>query len=524
MNVSFKKKLSCLMIEKAVSAAALSLCFSQGAYALSFNPSEELRIDWDTTLTYGASWRVESADNRLVDPTVNGGINVNQDDGNRNFDTGLISNRVGLTSEIDLNYQNVYGMFLRGRAYYDDVYHGKNDNDSPGTSNNLSVPYNEFTKETRKRHGDEMEMLDYFLYGGFDLGGHNLNLRLGSQVVSWGESVFVVGGVSTAQSPVDATQLGVPGVELKDIFLPAQQLYAQFEINDALSVEGYYQLEWDKTRLVAAGSYFSAADYYDEGGEQLIIAPGMALQRGHDTHASDNGQYGIAVRYLAEEFNNTEFGFYYLNYHDKLPYFDWSRAFIDGTYSLAYGEDIQLYGISFGTVLGDTNISGEYSYRKGMKLLDSTPLTPMPVEADVSQLQLSAIHVFGPSYLADDTVLVAEVGYNKAHDLKASDLMVGDTDAWGFATKLDLTYNAIAPGIDLTIPLVWNHDLAGNLGGDGAVLGTFDQGKDVISVGAEFTFQNNFKTAIKYTSFLGSADEDLQADRDFISISAKYSF
>ncbi|MCO4756930.1 MAG: DUF1302 domain-containing protein [Oceanospirillaceae bacterium] len=491
---------------------------------MSFAPSDDLQIDWDTTVTYGAGWRVEDRDESLVDPTINGGVNFNQDDGNRNFDRGLISNRASVTTEMDMNYRNDYGLFVRARAYYDDVYHDTNDNDSPGTSNNLSVPFNEFTEATRKRHGDEAELLDYFVYGGFDVADKGINLRLGSQVVSWGESVFVVGGISTAQSHLDATQLGVPGVELKDIFLPTEQLYAQIELSDTLSVEGYYQFEWDKTRLVAAGSYFSAADYFDEGGE-LLVAPGpLLLTRGVDTRADDDGQFGLAVRYLAEELNNTEFGFYYMNYHDKLPVFDWSRAASDGTYALSYAEDVKLYGVSFGTVIGDTNVSGEYSYREGMLLLDSTALTPLPIEGDVSQVQLSAIHVFGPSALADDAVFVGEIGYNRVHGVDADELMVGDIDGWGFAAKLDLSYNQIYPGIDMTIPIVWNHDLAGNLGGDSAVLASFDKGKDVVSVGAEFTYLDNFTTEIKYTAFLGDADEDPQADRDYISISAKYSF
>ncbi|WP_354667731.1 DUF1302 domain-containing protein [Amphritea atlantica] len=523
MNFPSRRKQSYRLLKQAMTATAVSICFSQGAYALSFEPTEELHIDWDTTLNYGASWRVEDRDERLVDPTINGGVNVNKDDGDRNFDKGLISNRISVTTEMDINYRNDYGMFLRGRAYYDDVYHQKTDNDSPGTFNGASHNYNEFNEETTKRHGDEIEMLDYFVYGNFDLSGKNLNVRLGSQVVSWGESVFVVGGISTAQSPLDATQLGVPGVELKDIFLPQKQLYMQLDLSETMSVESYYQFEWDKTRLVAAGSYFSADDYFDEGGEQLFTGLGT-LTRGDDTAADNSGQYGVAFRYLAEDLNNTEFGFYYLNYHDKLPVFDWSKAFSDGTYALRYAEDIKLYGASFGTVIGDTNVSGEYSYRDGMLFLDSTPGTTMPIKGDLSTVQLSAIHVFGPSFLADDTTFTGELGYNKVHGVKASELLSNDTDGWGFAAKFDLAYQQVMPGIDMNIPIIWNHDLAGNLGGDSAVLATFDKGKDVVSVGAEFTYLNNFKTDIKYTSYLGSADEDPQADRDFVSISAKYSF
>ena len=521
MNIPSRRKPSYRLIQTTIAAAAVSLCFTQGAFALSFEPTDDLQIDWDTTLTYGAGWRVEKQDDALINPlktSSNSAGNVNADDGNRNFERGLMSNRLSVTTEMDLNYKRNYGAFLRARAYYDDVYHNSTDNRSPGDAffNGSSHSSDEFAAATRKRHGDEAEFLDYFLYGNFDVADKALNLRLGSQVVSWGESVFVVGGISTAQSPLDATQLGVAGVELKDIFLPVEQLYAQLELNDALSVEAYYQFEWDKTRLVGAGSYFSADDYFDEGGEQLFF-PGP-LPRGVDTPADDGGQFGIALRYLAEDLNNTEFGFYYLNYHDKLPHFDFSQP---GKYALQYAEDIKLYGISFGTVLGDTNVSGEYSYREGMLLLDPAF---QAIEADVSTVQLSAIHLFGPSFLADSATVIGEVGYHKVHDLDDSDLFSGDVDGAGFAVKTVLAYQQVMPGIDMNIPIVWNHDLAGNLGGDSAVLASFDKGKDVVSIGAEFIYLNNFKADITYTAFLGDADDHPLSDRDYISISAKYSF
>ena len=35
--------------------------------------------------------------------------------------------------------------------------------------------------------------------------------------------------------------------------------------------------------------------------------------------ADDSGQYGAAFRMFAPGLNETEFGFYYLNYHSRLP-------------------------------------------------------------------------------------------------------------------------------------------------------------------------------------------------------------
>ena len=40
---------------------------------------------------------------------------------------------------------------------------------------------------------------------------------------------------------------------------------------------------------------------------------------GRDINAKNDGQYGFALRYVAEELNLTEFGFYFVNYHAKEP-------------------------------------------------------------------------------------------------------------------------------------------------------------------------------------------------------------
>ncbi len=63
----------------------------------------------DTTLSYGSAWRVSGRDDVS---------DINTDDGNRNFDTGQVSEVFKVTSELLLNYQN-YGAFVRGTAAYD---------------------------------------------------------------------------------------------------------------------------------------------------------------------------------------------------------------------------------------------------------------------------------------------------------------------------------------------------------------------------------------------------------------------
>ena len=75
----------------------------------------------DTTLSYGQLYRVQGQDKTNDD--------TNGNDGNRNFDTGLVSEVFKITSDLEANYQN-YGLFVRGTAFYDtQIMDKRNDND-----------------------------------------------------------------------------------------------------------------------------------------------------------------------------------------------------------------------------------------------------------------------------------------------------------------------------------------------------------------------------------------------------------
>jgi len=219
--------------------------------AMSFQPNEDLSVDWDTTMTYSLAWRTESRDHKLV-------ANANGNDGDNAFDrNSLISNRSGFLTEANIKWREDYGVFVRASGFYDNVYDRGNDNDT-GTSNCFAGGHcnrpDRFSQDTIDQHRDELRMLDYYADGTWDIGGHNLNARLGNQVVSWGESLFYP-GISAAQSPVDATKSTTPGVEVKEILLPVGQLFTQFSLTDSLDIQAYYQYKWEKTELFGVGSY-----------------------------------------------------------------------------------------------------------------------------------------------------------------------------------------------------------------------------------------------------------------------------
>lgn len=110
-------------------------------------------------MSYGQLWRVQGQDKNNND--------INTNDGNRNFGTGLVSEVYKATSDL-ATYQN-YGAFVRGTAFYDtQIMDKRNDylDSSLAYQPSQNVPKDtSFTYETRHSAGRNAEILDAYVYG-----------------------------------------------------------------------------------------------------------------------------------------------------------------------------------------------------------------------------------------------------------------------------------------------------------------------------------------------------------------------
>lgn len=172
---------------RALPIAALLLA-SGSLHALTFDPNDHVQIRTSTVLSYSLAWRTEKPAHALsgrYTPKA-----ANRDDGNNAFKRGsLVTNRIGILSDADFRWRRDQGVFVRASAYYDDVYHQRNDNRS-GTSNcfaagECSRP-DRFSGKTVDAHGGDVRILDAYVYGNWNMAGNPLNVRIGRQVVSWG--------------------------------------------------------------------------------------------------------------------------------------------------------------------------------------------------------------------------------------------------------------------------------------------------------------------------------------------------
>lgn len=499
----------------------------QPAQASDQAPGSEFKWSWGNTISYGLGFRLSDPDERLIGLAAGGtAFSVNGDDGIQNYETGIFTNAVKLTSELQWSYRGIGG-FVRAFGFYD--YENE-------TADRART---ELSDDAKERVGSRVELRDAFVYGRFKLGGLPGELRAGYQVINWGESTFIQGGIN-AINPIDVSALRVPGAELREAYLPLGAVKLSLKPSGSTSFEAFYQFTWEETHPDPVGSYFSTTDLAGGGANKVMLgfgsAPdtiavgtpipgnpvGVAVPRVDTLEPSDQGQYGAALRILVDGLGGTEFGLYFVNYHSRLPVIMANTGTAAGvlqsgnyaataSYFLTYPEDIKLFGASFNTEIGRTGIAvqGEVSHRLDVPLqMDDVEilyaalsplrlLPPVPQLApliglgtllannnqvgaygfsqeiagyrrfDTTQVQMTATKVFSQLCGADQVVIVAEGAWSTVHDLpEQSELRLEAPGTYTSGNEL-FTTARIQPGTEPASAFptknAWGYVVAGRL-------------------------------------------------------------
>ena len=407
-------------------AVSLATSLAAPAFGVTFNIGE-IEGQFDSSLSVGASWSVRGADPDLIGVNNGGkGLSQTTDDSRQNFKKGETFSKIfkGI-HDLELKYGDT-GVFVRGKYWYD--FETKDE----------SRLFKDISDSNRKEgaQASGAQILDAFVYHNYAIGDQPGSVRLGKQVVSWGESTFIRNSINEI-NPVDVSAFRRPGAEIKEGLIPVNMFYVAQSLTENLSMEAFYQLEWDQTVVDNCGTFFAQPDIIADGcddnlrlltndpnagalingrlaalnaltGGLLPNRPDLAIDqnfegtlvpRGGDRDARDSGQWGLAFRYMFEPID-TEFGLYFMNYHSRTPAFSASAPGFDvyqsaaaavaglpaqfgplaalavagnSEYFLEYPEDIRLYGLSFATTLPTgTSWAGELSYRPNAPVLLNT--------------------------------------------------------------------------------------------------------------------------------------------------------
>lgn len=344
-----------------IAAAVCAACAST-THAFTFE-SDSVRGNFDTTVSTGAAIRAHDPScSRIGDPSVCPTADVfgwsNSDDGNLNYRKGdLFATYLKGTHELLLKFPDDWKFLGRVNWLYDVKADDTKRTPLSGAAKSEIV--------------HDVRLLDLWAGKSFQIGENRASVRLGNQFLNWGESLFLPGGIN-ATNAVDIQRLSQPGTQLKEAFLPAPMLTASSGLGNGLSLDGYYQFAWNRSKFPPAGAYWSVVDLFGKGRRPIFLGPDPAssaalgipdspsIPIAGDDKPMNGGQFGVALHYQPAG-TSVNLGLYALNYHDKTPNLQFINGQSEGQWRFL--ENRKLYGASANFPLGNWAVGTELSYR-----------------------------------------------------------------------------------------------------------------------------------------------------------------
>ena len=296
-----------------------------------------------------------------------GSFSPNGDNGDLNFGKGdLVAAAAKLTTDFSFSRWD-YNVFVRGIGFFDYNYHNFTETHYDTTMQSFETPLPDSVKSKVGMHFD---LLDYNISHVFSVADHDINVKVGDQVLNWGESSLLALNSLNSINPPDARRLNMPGSDLKEAFRPIGMITGDTQIIEGIGIQGFYSYDWKPVKVDPVGTFWSQSDTLGDGGEYAMLSfgkqpedPGFAIndprypagRRGFyrpiDTcqpgptcvdslgllgstasrtvfrdHAEEKarepggGDYGLKLQTFLESINNgTELAFYYANYDSRLP-------------------------------------------------------------------------------------------------------------------------------------------------------------------------------------------------------------
>nr|WP_315184549.1 DUF1302 family protein [uncultured Albidiferax sp.] len=486
------------------------------------NPDLTLRLD--TTIRYNLGVRADKQDSRIL-------ANPTYDESDSKFKRGdVVTNRLDLLGEVDLNWKNQLGVRASASGWYDKAYSDHSvQTVAPGYSssyfNNTYSP-----KVQRYVNGPSGEFLDAFVWGNFNIGATPVSLKVGRHTNYWGEGLLIgAHAISYSQAPTDgAKAVTSPGIETKEVFLPLGNVSARAQLSNRLSVQGQYFFEWKPTRLPYGGTYFAPADMLFEGPDRLPVSPtGAAFTHVDSVTPKNRGNWGISAKYNAEEIESN-IGLYYRRFNDYQPWFAPQTLAAQGQYRLVYPKNVQLFGVSAARVIGPVSVGSELSYRMD-GALNASGISAADNEGprgDTFHAVVNGIYLLPKTALSDTGSLVAELAYSQLTRVTShpelykgvgyagcravatpgvaasgsKDDGCSSKQYLGMALNFTPQWLQVQPSWDMELPMSLTYGIHGNAASSGGG----SQKSASWAVGVKFTYAQTHEFTLRYADTLAS--------------------
>ncbi len=371
-------------------AAAAGRAFSQ-EYQLG-----DVHISLHGAADYGTAIRTNDVDPQLVtipNARVLGirsvGNTRNSDDGELNFRKPgeAVSTVLKGWVSLEARYHDV-GVFVRGKGWYDFTLsdHAVPWGNYPnGLTSNTTLSDRGF--ESRAKFSGAA-LQEAYVFGGTDIAGHRLDIRVGNQLIPWGLPSVFPGGLSVL-NPIDIPALRRPGAFAEETPTPFPAVFARFAATPKLAVEAFWQFGAGRNAYDGCGTFY-ASDYFPQGcnyvlvggsfasPDPVLLRQGAFITRAPTPGNSEVGQGGIGAKYTVDPLNS-EFGAYYAHYNSRNALPEITRTFrasaavpfITGNpdggnpvFRTVYVPDVDLFAVNWQAKLpSKTTLAAEYVFR-----------------------------------------------------------------------------------------------------------------------------------------------------------------
>ena len=488
-------------------------------------------------------------------PLDNEAININNDDGDRNFKSGVMASRFQTLEQFGIK-KGDYGFRASALAYLDTVYLQDNKNNSPSTINGFGFGPKGFPSGTVATEGRRFEPLAAFVYGAesFHGGQQKLSWQVGRQTITWGETLFSLQGISGLQAPVDLYQAQLlPNPQAQALFLPTGAASFAYDFGNGITAASYWQFEYEPSTLPGVGSYFSQFDFAGPGAQRILVplpppanmvfGPYGAFYRTTDIRPTNGiDQFGFSVH---DTIGKYTLGAYFVRGIPKTPNVSitlgapapGAAGLSLGKYALEYGLPVNAYAVSASTVFMGANVAGEISGRTNQPLV-SEAINPPGSEismgntdyarGDVVNADLSALYLTEPLPLMPNGATIAgELTWNKVVSVTShkSSLMAGNDSVGG---SFEVTFTPTwypRSDVEVDMPIGWTNTFLGDSQyGQTIYAAQATAGSSTIDMGLKAIYKNNLTLGANYQRYAGPPNRQALIDRDFVTVYLQKTF
>lgn len=474
--------------------ALVAACLQAQAYE--FQTDDGLKGKISGVITFGSQIRANdpSPDAYAVKPASaipgtpagnltgqNGGPDLNYYKGDQ------ISTVLKGVVDVDLKKDNI-GLFVRGSAWKDFAL-GEH-NAAYGNYPNQFIPNTPLSDKgfDSSSKFSNAELRDYYVYGSTQLAdGKTLDGRLGRQVLNWGGSQLIGGGIGSVINPTDFSSLLRPGAQPFEAKLPLGMLNAKLAAGNAWNLEGFMAYEHRGNVYPGCGTYFDVASFIASGCEMIsfatnteknLLASNTYVHRTPDVSPSSSKHFGLAYGFKSEALN-TDLKLYAMNTTSVTPSYRMTvNTSTGGTaatnYGLIYPENVSVFGMSFNKKLNpELTTYGELAYRPNQAISFNAsdllgafiatdankPATLLGLQKRIQNIpvggtfdaydrfgvitgSVGASKIFPKALNADRVMVTGEVGFSHINGLPSADVLrYGRGTAYGAAAYRDANGN-----------------------------------------------------------------------------------